>query len=339
VWHTILVCPEGFWGNHIFALNVTDPDNWSLLWELTDTDMGHAYRAAINKVKWPVYEGEEITGYELKWVVFVATGYASIVEEHGGINVFAYDLISGAELWHFSQEYADSVNDIPGAVTLFDIDDDTFVDRVYVGDMNGRMWELNALDGTNPNGLHGGKQVPLWNCGIGKPISVSPAVIRINPVVVIFGTGGTDWAANDQAYTIYAVNATDKQETPTYAGGAGTLLWELELGVGEKVWSTPTIAAGQIYLATAFGTMESSNPRRDLSQAGQDTGNLYSISLEDGTESWSIDNIGKTRGSLYVDRQHVYLTTVPNEVTQVGGGDFTPGNVNNVVLRAWRQLN
>jgi outer membrane protein assembly factor BamB len=104
--------------------------------------------------------------------------------------------------------------------------------------------------------------------------------------------------------------------------------------VGEKVWSTPTIAAGWVYLATAFGTMESGNPREDLG----DTGNLYSLSLEDGSESWSIDNIGKTRGSLYVDRQHAYLTTIDNEVIQVGGGDFSEGTVNNVVLRAWRQI-
>ena len=339
VWHTILVCPEGFWGNHIFALSVTDPDNWSLLWELTDTDMGHAYRAAINKVKWPVYEDEEITGYELKWIFFVATGYTSIVEEHGGINVFAYDLISGAKLWHFSQEYADSVNDIPGAVTLFDIDDDTFVDRVYVGDMNGRMWELNALDGTNPNGVDGdGNQVPLWNCGVGNPISVSPAITLIyDNLVVIFGTGGADWAANDQAYAIYAVSATDKQETPTYAGGAGTLLWQADLAVGEKAWSSPTIAAGQVYLATAFGTMESSNPGYDLPVGGQPTGNLYSLNLEDGSESWSIDNIGKIRGQPYVDRQHINLTTIDNQIIQIGNENFSEGSDSaiNVVLRAW----
>jgi len=329
-WRTILVCPEGFWGNHIFGLDVTDPDNWSLLWELTDTDMGHAYRAAINKLKWPV-EG----GYEIKWVFFVATGYASIAEDHGGINVFAYDLISGAELWHFSQEYADSVNDIPGAVTLVDINYDTFVDRVYVGDMNGRMWEINALDGTNVNG----GDIPLWNCGVGKPISVSPAITQIQGnVVVIFGTGGADWASNNQAYAIYAVDATEKQGTPTYAGGAGTLVWQVDLAVGEKVWSSPTIAAGQIYVATAFGTMESSNPRRDLPVAGQPTGSLHSLNLESGSESWSIDNIGKTRGSLYVDRQHVSLTTIDNQVVQVGGGDFAEGNVNNVITWAWQEL-
>lgn len=345
-WRTILISHEGFGGKYMFALDVTDPDNWSVLWEATDTvapggGMGHAFRVAINKVKSPVTDNEgNITDYEIKWMVFVATGYAAIAEVHGGINVFAYDLQSGAKLWHFSQSYSDAVNDIPGAITLFDIDDDGFMDRIYVGDMNGRLWELNVLDGTNPNGAdQTGKQIPLWNCGVGKPIAVSPSITRINPVVVVFGTGGTDWASNAQSYAVYAVNATDKQGTPTYANGAGTLLWKKDLAVGEKVWSSPTIASGQVYIGTSFGTMESGDPRNDLLVTGQSSGNLYSIKLSDGTTTFSIADIGKIRGSAYVDRQHAYLTTIDNQIVQIGDANFAEGTADNVVLRAWRERN
>jgi len=111
----------------------------------------------------------------------------------------------------------------------------------------------------------------------------------------------------------------------------------VDLDVGEKVWSAPTIAAGEIFAATTFGTMESSNPRDDLSVEGH-TGNLYSIDLKDGSVSWSISDIGKTRSSLYVDRQHVHLTTIDNQVIQVGDENFSAGNANNVVLKAWRDL-
>jgi hypothetical protein len=51
-----------------------------------------------------------------------------------------------------------------------------------------------------------------------------------------------------------------------------------------------------------------------------------------------MDDIGKVRGSLYVDRQHVYLTTNSNEVIQIGDENFSPGNANNVKLKAWKQL-
>jgi len=435
-WRTILVCPEGRGGNYVFALDVTDPDNWSVLWELTveailtytgsggfhsgdtvtgetsgatgevvanDTEngelslratvgtfqngetvfedkdddgiiddnedsvtvthkveMGHAYRASINSVKWPVKDNQgDITGYELKWVAYVATGYLNIAENPGGINVFAFDLATGDKLWHFSDQYADSVNDIPGAVTLFDTTGDSFMDRVYVGDMNGRLWELDAVDGTNPNGtveVDGvTKQMPLWNAGIDRPISVSPAITRVNGhVVLIFGTGGTDWAPvktgsepeTDFLHSVYAVDATEKQTSPVYwdsdteQGGAGTLLWEQTLDAGEKVWSAPTIAAGRIYVATATGTMESTDPGEDVAGSGY----LYSLDLNTGGKVWTADDnpegrvdVGKGLSSIYVDRRHVYLTTINNEIRQIGDDDFTEGQANNVLLKAWRE--
>jgi Tfp pilus tip-associated adhesin PilY1 len=421
-WRTILVSTEGWGGNYVFALDVTDPDNWTVLWELTveailsytgtdgfspgdtvtgqtsgatgevvadDTEkgelslksivgtfqngeivfedrdddgtldpnednvtvtqkveMGHAYRASLNRVKWPVKDGQgNITGYQLKWVVYVATGFLNIAEDHGGINVFAFDLATGDKLWHFSDQYVDAVNDIPGAVTLFDTTGDQFVDRVYVGDMNGRLWELDAVDGTNPHGTEdvGGvtKQIPLWNAGVGKPISVSPAIIRDSGhVVLVFGTGGADWAADDQAYSVYAVDATELKVTPTYAEGAGTLLWEQTLDVGEKVRSTPTIAAGRIYVATASGTMESSDPGEDVAGSGY----LYSLDLKTGGKAWTADDnpegridVGKGLSSVYVDRRHVHLTTINNQIRQIGDDDFTAGQANNVLLKAWRE--
>jgi len=423
-WRSILVCSEGWGGNHLFALDVTDPDSWSVLWELTvefvlsyygsggfthgaavigqtsgataqvvyddaandeltlkevvgqfqngetvfvDADgdgaldaleqnvtvnqmvkvgMGHAYRASVGRVKWSYQDVDDEDGdlntteilTRVKWVAYVATGYLNIAQDHGGINVLAFDLVTGDMLWHFSDEYLSSVNDIPGAVTLVDTTGNNLVDRLYVGDMDGRLWELDAVDGSNPNGtvdVEGvAKQVPLWNAGVGKPISVSPAIVRDGGhVILVFGTGGADWAANGDTYSIYAVDATEKPTDPTYDGGAGTLLWQFPLATGEKVWSSPTIAAGRVFVATASGTMESDNPRKDIAGAGK----LYSLKLTDGAEAWSMD-IGKARGSIYVDRRHVYLTTIDNQLIQIGEDSFPTEEANNVVLKAWREL-
>jgi len=361
VWRTILVCSEGMGGNSIFALDVTDPDEFSVLWEITDPavpvdydpvpggGMGHSFRVSIGKVKWPKTDEFGNTTYEIKWVVFTATGFLDY-SSGGGINIFAFDLKTGEMLWYFSDKYSDSVNDIPGAVTLFDTTGNSFINRVFVGDMNGRLWEINALDGTNPHGTEEvdgiDKQIPLWNAGIGNPISVSPAVIKFNPVVVIFGTGGTDWASNDQNYSIFAINASDLNPDKNYADGAGTLLWQNELDAGEKVWSSPTIAAGTIFVTTATGTMESSDPRADV--AG--TGKLYAIKLAPDADGFALDgfgeandtvidgiDVGKARGSIFVDRQHLYLTTTDNQIKQIGDENFLPGNVNLVVLKSWRQ--
>jgi len=377
-WRTILVCAEGFGGTSIFALDVTDPDNFDVLWEAADDPtvgglapgggLGYAYRTSIDKVKVPAldssgnptydYYGNPV--YEVKWTVFVATSFLNVAEEHGGINVFAFDLKTGAELWTFSSTYANSVNDIPGAVTTNDIDDDSFADRLYVGDMNGRMWELALTD--DPDGkLTAGESVhtaevadddgfggtstlaiPLFNAGIDNPISVSPAVIdRNGHVMLIFGTGGADWASDKKGYHLFAVDATaadtmtqsTKSRNYTKLGGAINAIWSLPLAKGEKVWSSPTISAGQIWLVTSYGTMESNDPRND--RKGKSV--LRALDLDGvvavGTPL-TIDS--KIRGSVYVSNKHLYMTTMDNRVIQIGDGDHTAGTGNRVVLKSWQ---
>ena len=121
--------------------------------------------------------------------------------------------------------------------------------------------------------------------------------------------------------------------TAVWKDAQGDPLYGIQLPLGEKVWSTPTITAGMIFLSTSTGTMESTNPKNDLAGAGR----VMAISLNDGSEDWSIST-DKVRGSLYVDRGHVYLTTIENKLIQIGSGNFSQTNTNNVILKSWRQL-
>ena len=377
-WRTILVCAQGFGGNSIFALDVTDPDNWDVLWEATDDisiggqapggGMGYSFRATLDKVRVPVLyvNGDPVLDgygnpvYTVKWMVYVATSFVNIAEEHGGINVFAFDLKTGTEQWTFSSTYADSVNDIPGAVTTYDIDDDTLADRLFVGDMNGRMWEIALSD--DPDGkwsagesVHEAeypdpddptktltKEIPLFYAGIGNPISVSPAIVTRNGhVLLIFGTGGADWASDDRGYHIYAVDATkagaldqnDKNDNYDNLGGAIDAIWSLPTEKGEKVWASPTISAGQIWIVTTFGTMESADPKTDKLGSS----NLRLLDLGTGSNVWDAPlQIGKVRASPYVSRKHVYMTAFEGEIIQLGeDGDFAMGTGNRVVLKSW----
>ena len=325
--------------------------------------MGYSFRAALDKVKVPVYvDGNpDPVGYEVKWMVYVATSFAHIAEDHGGINVFAFDLQTGTEQWTFSSTYADSVNDIPGAVTTFDIDEDTLADRIFVGDMNGRMWEIALTDDPAgkwtagesvhtyeyPDPVNAGetltKAIPLFNAGIGNPISVSPAIIiRNGHVLLIFGTGGADRASNGQGYHVYAVDATeaanliktDKDANYESIGGAIGALWTLPLANGEKVWSSPTISAGQIWIVTSFGSMESADPKNDRGGYSK----LRLLNLDNGNNIWDEPlTIGKVRGSIYVSRKPVYMTTFDGDIIQLGNqDDFTAGTGNRVVLKSWQ---
>jgi Tfp pilus tip-associated adhesin PilY1 len=375
VWRTILVSPQGSGGTTIFALDVTDPTdgNWEVLWETTvlpgDTTppttgggMGFAYRAALDRVKVqkldgngdPIYDSYGYPIYEVKWMVFVATNYAQKVDGFGGVHIFAFDFETGDRVWSFSSQYGIPNNDLPGAVTTMDFDGDTLADRVYVGDITGRMWEIEARDGSNPYGTYVDDsdpnnpltyQIPLFDAGVGYPITVSPAIVMHNGhVILVFGTGGADWASITNTYNIYGVDATgaktdwdamSESEKNSYYqtnNGATTAAWTVPLAVGEKVWSTPTIAAGQIWIVTSSGSMESDIPGQDSVGGSSKLRRLDLNGVVVGTP-YSFNK--KVRGSIYVSNKHLYMTTFDNEIIQFGDGVFTAGTGNNVVLKSW----
>ncbi len=103
---------------------------------------------------------------------------------------------------------------------------------------------------------------------------------------------------------------------------------------GEKAWSSPTIAANTVFMAVSGGTLESDDPNSDAD--GSDR--LIAVDL-DSNPIWPDPiSIGKVRGSIYVSNQHIYLTTIDNQIIQVGGTDFASGFGDRVVLKAWRQF-
>jgi len=376
-WKTILVCAQGFGGKSIFALDVTDPNLWKILWEVTVVDpdsstpgggMGHSFRASLDKIKVKVpkrdINGQVIAGqyeYKVEWRVFVATGFTkSVPEDGGGINVFAFDLKTGDKKWTFSSEYTDSINDIPGAITTYDIDDDTFADRIYVGDMNGRLWELDANDpdpavsGDLDRCIYknaAGNPIPLFSAGVGKPISVSPAITRLNgSVILVFGTGGTDWADEDGFYKVYYLNVTaagqlsPAQIEANYQIDGAAYIPPVEyihdLDQGQKIWSSPTISAGQIWIASASGTMESADPNNDIGGTGQlrvlDMNDFSSVLRDDQGGVVPHMPIAKIRGSLFVSHEHVYAAAINGDIVQIGDGIFDAGTGNRVVLKSWQ---
>ena len=106
-------------------------------------------------------------GNAYRYVVYIATSAADYTAAtplgFRGLEVFAIDVITGEKLWHWQNRYqvardaagleviADTV--IPGRPALVDMDQNGTVDRVYVGDMEGKLWELDAETGKNVNFL------------------------------------------------------------------------------------------------------------------------------------------------------------------------------------------
>jgi len=104
------------------------------------------------------------SGRAFRFVAFTATNSADYTNAttplgYQGVEVFAIDLTTGQRLWQWQKRYerknaANTViasNGIPGRPALVDVDNDGSVDRIYVGDLEGHLWELSAVDGRNLN--------------------------------------------------------------------------------------------------------------------------------------------------------------------------------------------
>ena len=273
-WHTVLVCGQASgWGKnnkcYYFALDVTNPLNPLPLWEFTDPlTTGETYSVpAIGKV--------ESTG---RWYAFVGSGYDNDSVEVVGNFLYALDVETGLpvasiDLWKNKEASPYGIqNTLPGSPAIVDIDNDGFIDNVYIGDLLGRLWRIKTTD------------VPanwvgeiFYRDPYGNPIITKPAVqvnLADTSASLYFGTGGDERAPNDGVYSFMAIkdNGTDTPGIEWFLGpadlatklGVSSTLKTGELGVGDKVWADPVIANRLIYIATLRNSIENLNPCLNL---------------------------------------------------------------------------
>lgn len=143
------------------------------------------------------------TGNAFQFVAFVTTNAADFVTDpntpfgYKGIEVYAIDVATGQKLWQWENRYtrknaAGTViadNGIPGRAALVDTNADGSVDRLYVGDLEGHLWELSAVDGRNlnylPASVGGFKSFPYWGTPpmdkAGVPAAIQDAFTPVTP--------------------------------------------------------------------------------------------------------------------------------------------------------------
>ncbi|MFK7794222.1 MAG: pilus assembly protein [Gammaproteobacteria bacterium] len=205
-WTTVLTGAYGAGGKGVFALDVTDetfPNSVAgatstVLWEFSDADstyMGFSYSepriALLNNGKWAVLFGN---GYNS------ATGSAALIILYidegvdGTWSPTDYEIIDTG--------FGDPANNNGlGQISLLDLNQDFVIDRVYGGDIEGRVWAFDLSD-TNENNWDvaykaGVNKKPLFTAQAGQAITVKTATTRVTTttstnrpnVLVIFGTG------------------------------------------------------------------------------------------------------------------------------------------------------
>jgi Tfp pilus tip-associated adhesin PilY1 len=169
----------------IYALDVTNtlgtsPYKPTYFWKLNPTSaqapyFGEAWsKMQIGRVKWGDYE---------RWVGFMGGGYsgASCLSADGttstacntpatgssGKGFFVIDLANGNILWSFTHANNALMDfSTPASPLPLDLDNDGFIDTVYMGDLGGNMWRfrLCARDACSACGLSSYTNSPCTSC-------------------------------------------------------------------------------------------------------------------------------------------------------------------------------
>jgi type IV pilus assembly protein PilY1 len=227
-WKTILVGGLNAGGQGIYALDITNPSNFSesnassiVMWEFndrndTDTDttmqygLGYTFsRPVIARVCTDRDNGNaDVPACNAgRWVVIFGSGYNntdadSYASTSGYAILYVLDALTGTVIKKINTKTGTSSSpnglSTPAAV---DIDGDDYIDYVYAGDIKGNMWKFNLVNETASNWSvaygNSSNPAPLYTAKDGttarnpQAITTAPDAI-LHPdggILVMFGTG------------------------------------------------------------------------------------------------------------------------------------------------------
>ena len=231
-WHTVLIGGLGGGGKGYFALDITDPSQFStaapeslVLWEFNSTNLPNSDGDNLGYT----YARPTIANTAAGWFAFFGNGYNS-ASGHAALYAVKLSGPSGTAAasgngkpWTTSDyvmidvdkntTMTDNGMSTPAVV---DLNGDGVADRVYAGDLQGRMWAFNIEDSTETNWASAymtgnganATSTPLFTATTSdlttpEPITTRPVVIKntkvtdngsgnnsnLPNVLVLFGTG------------------------------------------------------------------------------------------------------------------------------------------------------
>lgn len=192
-WGTALVGTLAGGGKGVFALDISNPGNFTdtdVLWDLDVTDLPRlGYTFSQPSI------GRMANG---KWVAVIGNGYQSV--DHEAV-LYILDLETGSVIKEFRTGAFGSAGSTNGLSTprMADFDGDKIIDAIYAGDLQGNMWkfDVSSSSASSWNVAFSGK--PLFTaCNSSsctgsdyQPITMQPVVIMGDhgKPIVLFGTG------------------------------------------------------------------------------------------------------------------------------------------------------
>lgn len=278
-WRTVLVATLGAGGRAVFALDVTDPENFganNVLWEFTSDpvtgrghpDLGHPYGSpSITRLA------------DGRWVAIFGNGYNGASNEP---VLFVVDLATGEPIHSLTAPIPNNqkpdVNGLASPSILMEVNQRAHVWRAYAGDLSGRIWRFDFADNGAPAipDIGQGNSNWLFETEDNRPVTSTPtlALSISGGVNVFFGTGKlieNDDRTSSDAESFYVVRDANEQVSLNELGerslvqeeggfrsisrdSDGSKGWQLELELngngGERVLARPSVTFGTLVFST-----------------------------------------------------------------------------------------
>jgi type IV pilus assembly protein PilY1 len=343
----ILIFGQRRGGNHYYALDITDPLVPKYLWKISPdmpdyAELGQTWSSPmIGKVAYLAGE---------RWVAFIGGGYDEnqdndpvTAPDSKGRAIYVVDVLDGSLVWHYSYaQNSEMAHSIPSDIQRVDTNGDGKIDRLYVGDMGGKMWRFDI---GNPNpALWTVKVVFNSNTGSEKRKIFYPPDVTLEKdsgdyEMLFFGTGDREHPKESTNINrLYAIkdknpsapltennlvdvtqdslqdDSTSEQDKAAILNALGTKdgwFIKLDQNPGEKCLSSPVVYYGVVYytsFAPNFGS------EGDPCFVGEGTGRLYALRYKSGNAAFNLDGLGTDDALTRSDRSKTIGTGIPSGV-------------------------
>jgi len=346
-------------GSHYYALDVTDPERPRFLWKIGPETAGYSEMAQ----SWSTpHIGKVRYGSSDKVVCFIGGGYDEnqdkktvTTDDRRGRAIYVVDVQSGEQLWRWDYSRDSSMRySIPSDISRVDTNGDGYADRLYVGDMGGRIWRFD-IGGSDTNAWSGKIFFNASTSGRRKIFYAPDVTLEKGYEMVFFGTGDrehpTESGVINRFYAVKdkGVNKTlseEDLEDVTNGLSSNNLEskegWFVSLGAnrGEKVTGVPVVAYGAVYFTTFSPS----------SQSGENTARVYALNYKSGNAILNLNPANDTDGVKIdlMDRSKVIGQGIPSGTvmsavkgrlvayTGINGGIYeTPVKKRSTILPVW----
>ena len=349
----ILVFGERRGGDRYIALDITNRTQPKFLWEISPLRAGYG---ELGQTWSTPQTGKIKNGTGEKWVAFISGGYDEnqdnipvVNPDTKGRGIYVLDILTGDLIWKYTRsENAAMTYSIPSDIAKVDANGDGLTDRLYVGDMGGRMWRFDIGDAGN-TGAWTGKIIFNANGKIFYPPDVTLEKDGGIYEMLFFGTGDRENPKGDLTYVngLYAVKdknpsspltetdlvdvTLDLLQNPSTSDSDKANIrnqlnqkkgWFIKLDQysGEKCLSSPLVFYGVAYYTTFTPTPPDPT---DICYLGRGKGSIYMVDYRTGNAAFNLDVTNDTDVEVISrsDRRKVIGASIPSGVvmTVIGG--------------------